>query len=176
MIETSRLLLRPWTTTDLAEFTRIANTPAVMEHLGGVATPEAMQALYDRIVASQAEHGFCFWIVERHADRAMLGICGFKLANVGPIMGEIEIGWRFRQDAWGQGYAREAATACLDWAWRNLACTRIVAITIIANRGSWGLMERLGMTRQGDLDFDHPNYPADHPQAPHITYAIARPL
>jgi RimJ/RimL family protein N-acetyltransferase len=174
MIETPRLTLRPWTRDDVVEIERITNTEAVMAHMGGVAAPDAFVAMVERILLCQREHGFSFWIVQRREDGALLGFCGFKRGTVGPILGEMEVGWRLRQDAWGQGYAREAAQACLDWAWRNLDCERIFAITVTGNISSWGLMQRLGMTRRADLDFAHPNYPPEHPLAPHITYEIAR--
>ena len=175
MIETPRLILRPWRQSDLPEFIRVTNTPAVMRYLGGVAAPEAMQSLYARMIASQAEHGFCFWIAQRQADEALLGFCGFKICTAGPAAGEIEIGWRLREDAWGQGYAHEAATACLDWAWCNLSCAQVVAITLPANTKSRALMQRLGLSHRPGLDFDHPNYPPGDPTRPHVTYMIARP-
>jgi RimJ/RimL family protein N-acetyltransferase len=174
VIETERLALRTWQPEDLAEFIRLTNTPSGMRHLGGVQGPDVYQGLYERIQLSQQQHGFCFWIAERKADRAMLGICGFKRGTVDPIMNAMEIGWRFREDVWGQGYAREAAGACLDWGWRNVPDDRIVAITVIGNSPSWGLMERLGMRRNPALDFDHPNYAEGDPSRPHITYESAR--
>jgi RimJ/RimL family protein N-acetyltransferase len=51
----------------------------------------------------------------------------------------------------------------------------VVSFTIPANEASWGLMERLGMTRRPDLDFAHPQFAPDHPLCQHITYAIERP-
>jgi len=80
-----------------------------------------------------------------------------------------------REDVWGQGYAREAAEASLAWGWANLDCARIVAITVPANKRSWGLMERLGMSRRPELDFGHTLFPKGHPLHRHITYAIGRP-
>ncbi|MES2253745.1 MAG: GNAT family N-acetyltransferase [Pseudomonadota bacterium] len=173
-IETERLRLRTWEPDDLAQFIRLTNTPTGMRYLGGVAGPEIYQGLYERILLSQQQNGFCFWIAERREDRAMLGICGFKRGTVDPIIDAMEIGWRFREDVWGQGYAREAAAACLDWGWRNVPDDRIVAITVIGNTSSWGLMERLGMRRNLALDFDHPNHAVGDPFRPHITYEIAR--
>lgn len=175
MIETERLVLRPWKEDDVAEFVRVTNTPSVMEYLGGVRKPEEIEAAFLRVRASQAENGFCFWIVERASDGALLGFCGLKVGNIATITGEIEIGWRLRADAWGQGFAREAAEASLDWAWQNLSCSRVVAITAAANTRSWGLMERLGMRRAPELDFEHPDFPLGHPARTHIAYAIARP-
>ena len=175
MIQTERLILRPWREDDVAEFARVTNTPEVMEFLGGVKEPEAFRGSFERVTASQKKNGYCFWIVERRIDAALLGFCGLKVGNTPPIVGEIEIGWRLREDAWGQGYAREAATATLDWAWRNLDCTRVVAITAAGNSRSWGLMERLGMRRLWHMDFDHPDVPVGNKAKPHITYAIDRP-
>lgn len=98
-----------------------------------------------------------------------------RSAGYAPIQGEIEIGWQLDEKAWGQGFAREAALASLTWGWANLACSRIVAITVPANRASWGLMERLGMTRRPDLDFGHPAFAEDHPLHRHIVYVAERP-
>jgi len=175
MIETERLILRAWREEDVPEFARVTNTPAVMEYLGGVKEPEAFRGSFERVTVSQEKNGFCFWIVERRSDSALLGFCGLKVGNTSPIDGEIEIGWRLREDAWGQGYAREAAMATLDWAWRNLSCDRVVAITAAANTRSWGLMERLGMRRLHDMDFEHPDVPIGNKARAHITYAIDRP-
>jgi RimJ/RimL family protein N-acetyltransferase len=175
MIETERLLLRPWHEDDVPEFARVTNTAVVMEYLGGVQNPEAFQGAFQRVTACQEKNGFCFWIVERRNDGALLGFCGLKVSNTPPIQGEIEIGWRLREDAWGQGYAREAAMATLEWAWRNLSCERVVAVTAAGNTRSWGLMERLGLRRLRDMDFEHPDVPIGNKARQHITYAIDRP-
>ena len=51
----------------------------------------------------------------------------------------------------------------------------VTAITVAANTASWGLMERLGMTRYPDEDFDHPAVPDGSPLKRHILYRIDRP-
>jgi RimJ/RimL family protein N-acetyltransferase len=175
---TDRLILRTWDMADRAEYARHVNTPEVGRHVGGVQSEEDLNAAFERLEGYQRDTGHTFWVVERKSDRALLGFCGLKIASVPdtPVHGEVEIGWRLRADAWGQGYAREAAQASLDWAWANLECDRIVSFTIPANEASWGLMERLGMTRRTDLDFAHPNFAADQPLSQHITYVIERPL
>lgn len=175
MIETERLILRGWRDTDGPEFVRVTNTPAVMAHLGGVEDADRLMTSVARQQAMQAEHGHCFWIIERRTDGALLGFCGLKIGNVGSIDGEIEIGWRLREDAWGQGYAKEAARASLAWGWGHLDTSRIVAITVPDNRSSWGLMERLGMQRRPEMDFGHPLFAEDHPLHRHIVYVIERP-
>jgi RimJ/RimL family protein N-acetyltransferase len=174
MIQTGRLTLRPWREGDRKTFSAVCNTTAVMHWLGGVQTDQEQQALVERQLKLQAERGHCFWVVERKEDAAILGMCGLKIADAPgcTVAGDVEIGWRLREDSWGQGYAREAASASLDFAFDRLAAPRVIALTCIGNTPSWGLMERLGMSRRADLDFDDPRYGAD--LNPTIVYVIAR--
>jgi RimJ/RimL family protein N-acetyltransferase len=158
-IETDRLVLRDWRAEDAGPFERHTNTPAVMQWLGGVKPPEAIREMVsERLMRWQQELGFTFWLVERKEDCELLGFCGIKIADdVGsPVEGEYEIGWRLREDAWGKGYAREAATASLDRLFSRIGADRVVALTVIGNEPSWGLMERLGMTRRPELDYSGP--------------------
>lgn len=174
MIETERLILRDWREEDFEPYIRHTNTPAVMRWLGGVmAQDEAHEVLTDRIMRWQEERGFTFWVVERKEDCELLGFCGLKLADGegSSFNGEYEVGWRLREDAWGQGYAREAAIASLDYAFDRLGAERVVAVTFGANRPSWGLMKRLGMRRRADLDYHDPRF-AEH--NPTIVYEIGR--
>jgi len=175
--ETERLIIRPWRDADRSDYLETCNTERVTTHLGGPAKVEDIDASIGRIRKSQDDNGFCFWAVERKSDGAFLGYCGLKIARDEgtPIEGDVEIGWRLREDAWGQGYAVEAARACLVWAWANLDVDRIVAITVFANKASWSVMERLGMTRRPDLDFAHPSFAPDHPLSAHLTYVMERP-
>ena len=177
MIETERLTLRNWRAEDHAPFKALCNSPEVMACLGGIASDEQIDAGIARIQACAEANGFCFWAMERRADSAFLGFCGLKIAlEPGlPVEGEIEIGWRLRQDAWGQGYAREAAEASIAWGWANTDAPGIAAMTNIENVRSWGLMERLGMVRDHASDFDHPAVPVGDPLRPHIVYRIGRP-
>jgi RimJ/RimL family protein N-acetyltransferase len=175
MIETERLILRGWRDEDHAPFAAMGRSPAVMEHLGALQTDEQVAAGIERQRGFQSVHGHCFWAIERRADGAFLGFCGLKPGTVGPIEGEVEIGWRLREDAWGQGYAREAAEASIAWGWANLDTPRIMAITTPANAASWGLMIRIGMVRRPDLDFGHPQFQPGDALYEHITYEIGRP-
>ncbi|MBO9713764.1 GNAT family N-acetyltransferase [Sphingomonas sp.] len=176
MIESERLILRGWREDDLEPFAVMCADPQVMATLGPLMSREETRALIARVETLRAEHGFTFWAMERRADGAFLGWCGVKpgAANT-PIEGQIEIGWRIAADHWGQGYAREAAAATLAWVWANLDAPLVAAITTPGNVRSWGLMERLGMVRAPEDDFDHPNLPDDSPLKAHVTYRIRRP-
>ena len=174
VIETDRLRLRNWRDEDIEPFIRLTNTDNVMRWLGGVLPAEQhRKTLRERPMRWQEERGFTFWVMERRSDGELLGFCGLKIADGEgtPIAGEYEVGWRLREDAWGQGYAREAAQASLDFAFERLGAERVVAITFPGNEASWGLMLRLGMTRRADLDHDDPRFPTLNPA---IVYAITR--
>ena len=173
MIETERLRLRDWSEADIEPFIRHTNTPAVMRWLGGVRPEdEARRVIVERIMRWQSERGFTFWFVERKADGEPLGFCGLKVADDAgsPVEGELEVGWRLREDAWGQGYAREAAAAALDHGFTELEAERIIALTVSGNAPSRRLMERLGMVRRPDLDYSGP----DWAEGPVIAYEVRR--
>ena len=172
--ETARLRLREWEDEDEARFYEIMNTPAVMQHLGGVQTPEQWKSAFTRISGFTRDFGHLFWIGEDKVLREMLGFCGLKRVNApgaGELTGTPEIGWRLREGAWGKGIAKEAAIASLDLAFDRFGYDRVIAMTIPPNRDSSGLMERLGMRRREDLDFEDERFgPEVNPQ---IIYGMA---
>lgn len=170
--ETERLRLRAWTAEDRAEFVRHLNTPAVMRWLGGIQAPAEYGAAFDRIDGYQRDFGHTLWIVERKSDGALLGFCGLKRVNSpgAPNPGDFEIGWRLREDAWGQGFAKEAAIASLDLAFGRFGAPHVVALTVAGNQASQGLMKRLGMRRREDLDYEDSRFGPE--LNPTIVYAI----
>jgi RimJ/RimL family protein N-acetyltransferase len=172
--ETARLRLRTWDEADIAPFMAALNTPAVMRWLGGVGDATLYQRLFERMKAAQATHGYCFWIVERQSDQHLLGFCGLYVSERPgtPVDGMTEIGWRIREGAWGHGYAREAAEACLSLGFGRLDLTQIVAFTVRGNAPSWGLMQRLGMIRARELDHHVDGYAPELSE--HIVYKIDR--
>lgn len=176
MIGTARLVLRSWRDGDRAAFHAICSDPRVMATLGPIMTRAESDALIDRVAAREVEAGYTFWAVERRADAALIGWCGLLPGGADtPIAEDVEIGWRLGGDHWGQGYAREAAQASLDWGWANLPAAHIAAITSVGNARSRMLMERLGMTRFPDEDFDHPRVADASPLKRHLVYRIDRP-
>lgn len=171
--ETGRLRLTTWSRETKAEFVRRLNTPAVMRWLGGVQDQAAYDAGFERIDSYQRDHGHTLWAIERKEDGALLGFCGLKRVNSTGASnpGDFEIGWRLREDAWGHGYAKEAAIASLDLAFGRFAAPHVVALTVAGNQASQGLMKRLGMTRCPDLDFECTDPWAAEPE-PVIVYRI----
>jgi RimJ/RimL family protein N-acetyltransferase len=172
--ETARLRLRDWEPEDEARFYQVMNTPRVMRHLGGLQTAEEWTAAFQRISGFTRDFGHTFWIVEDKASGDLLGFCGLKRVNApgaGELTGMPEIGWRLRESAWGKGIAKEAAIASLDLGFGRFGYERIIAMTIPPNQESRGLMERLGLKRREDLDFNDERFGPD--VNPQIIYDIA---
>lgn len=174
-IETPRLSLRQWRSSDRAPFARINADPEVMEFLPHPLSREQSDALADRAERHIAEHGFGFWAVEVHGGPEFIGMVG--LAHVGfeaHFTPAVEIGWRLARDQWGRGYATEAARASLGFGFGELGLDEVVAFTTVANSRSRAVMERLGMRRDAADDFDHPALPEGHPLRRHVLYRIGR--
>ena len=179
-LETDRLVLRDWQgEADWAAFFTHTNNPRVMRWLGEPLDAEKQVLMRNRVAACAARHGHCFWLVERkpdggHLTGEVLGFCGLKRADApaSTIAGEFEVGWRMREEAWGHGYAREAATATLDAGFGRFGAGEIFALTVAGNTASWGLMTRLGMRRRADLDYADDRYAGDLRDT--IVYSLAR--
>lgn len=175
MIETERLILRVPEPRDRAALHAMWADPEVMAELGPVKDEAASDAVLAKHDALRGE-GLGFWTVERKADGAVLGFCGLKRGDAhNPIAGEIEAGWIIDRPYWRQGYAFEAMIAAVDWGWAHFDAARIVAITSVVNRKSQALMERLGMHRLANGDFDHALIAEGDPLRAMVTYAIGRP-
>ena len=172
--ETPRLILRRELPGDLAVWLEHMNTPEVMEMVGGVQSPEKVAESFARMAA--ADGPLTFHLVALKADGTLIGKCGLAPieTEVAPaeLKQAVQVGWTLRADYWGKGYAREAAEASIGWAVANRPGRPIFAITSVGNRRSRGLMERLGMQRDLEMDFDHPDVADDSPLKPHVTYRL----
>lgn len=175
MIETKRLQLREWRDDDRAPFAALNADPEVMEHLPNVLTRAMNDAFVDRIRSHFDKHGFGLWALEVRATGEFIGYTGLMLqtfpAHFTPA---VEIGWRLRRTAWGHGYASEAARASLDYGFAHLGLSEIVSMTTPDNIRSRRVMERIGMTRNQENDFEHPNVAEGSSVRPHVLYRIIR--
>ena len=172
--ETDRLILRTIDDNDAIEQDRLLNTPTVMARLGGVKELHEIEAKHAKSQALYAREGFSFLFMVEKALGEMVGHCGIKRVDnpLAPNVGDHEIGWLVREDRWRRGYAEEAMRAVLEWAFGRVAAPYVVALTSEANVGSWKLMEKLGMNRRKDLDFEDPDYPPEDRTV--IQYSLTR--
>jgi RimJ/RimL family protein N-acetyltransferase len=173
MIETPRLILRPWRQSDLPLFAEQNADPVVMRFLSGVLTRAESDAYVQRAEQHLAETGYCKWAVEAPGVAPFIGAVGLsRLKFEAPFAPAVEVAWRLHRRYWGFGYATEAAAAAIEDGFTRIGLTEIVALTALGNTASARVMERLGMTRT--IEFDHPNLPEDSPLRRHILYRLSR--
>jgi RimJ/RimL family protein N-acetyltransferase len=150
--------------------------PEVMEHFPATLTADEAAAMLAANQARITDTGWGLWAVERREDGAFLGFTGLMpLRESNPLAPGVEIGWRFARQAWGAGYASEAARAALAFGFERLALPEIVAFTATGNLRSQAVMDRVGMSRCEDLDFDHPALPYGHTLERHVVWVARAP-
>jgi ribosomal-protein-alanine N-acetyltransferase len=173
-LATPRLLLRGWRDDDRRAFAALNADPQVMAHFPAPLDRATSDDLVDRFVAHWAEHGLGLWAVERATDDRFLGFTGLSVpgfdAHFTPA---VEVGWRLVRDAWGRGYATEAARAALRFGFETRGLQEIVSFTVPANARSRRVMERIGMTHDPADDFDHPRLPPGHGLRRHVLYRLS---
>jgi RimJ/RimL family protein N-acetyltransferase len=176
VIQTERLILKPWREADRDAYIALAVDPVVSSWLGGTPSAQAAAEAFERLLAHSAEGLHQRWAIIRKTDATVIGMVSLDRtpADRGLLAGSTEIGWALSPRAWGQGYASEAAGAALAWGFANLGVSEIVSFTAASNARSEAVMRRIGLTRDSSRDFEHPSLPRDHPLRAHIVY-FARP-
>ncbi len=169
---TPRLGLRRWIARDLEPFAAMNRDPAVREFFPNLQTYEESVASVERWERHFDEHGFTFYAMDLLESGEFIGFTGIVHAPLASWFTPcVEIGWRLRREAWGRGYATEAASACLGYAWDELALEKIYAYTAALNTRSERVMQKIGMSLAGE--FDHPKIEPWHPLRRHLVYAIS---
>jgi len=174
MVQTERLILRPWVDDDLAPFAKVSGDPEVMEFYPKPLTSEEGLSMGVRIQALINERGWGLWAVELASHKQFIGFVGLHIPKDSlPCSPCVEIGWRLAKEYWGQGYATEAANESLRYAFTELNLAEVVSFTTLANLPSQAVMQKIGMSNTGD-NFMHPDIEAMHPQCEHVLYKISR--
>jgi RimJ/RimL family protein N-acetyltransferase len=173
---TSRLLLRHWREEDREPWAAMVADPEVMEHFPSLLSRAEADAFVDGIGGLLEQRGWGLWAVEELASGRFLGFTGLNVpgfeAHFTPAT---EIGWRLRRDAWGKGYATEAARGALTVAFDDLGLDEVVSFTASTNERSMGVMRRVGMTSDPAESFEHPSIEEGSPLRTHVLYRLRRP-
>ena len=177
MITTARLVLRKWRDDDAEPLARMHESPEMMRFLGGPMTRAATDEMLARMRAHWDTRGFGVFALEHAKERGgeLAGMCGILVPRwESRFQPCVEVLWRLRPDLWGRGLVTEAARAALEDGFETHRFEEVLAFTIPANERSWRVMERLGMKRSPDDDFDHPLVPEDDPLRRHMVYRLKR--
>lgn len=178
VLETPRLYLRQWRASDFAVFAQINADPEVMRYFPKVLSTELSDVIARKCQQLIADNGWGFWAVGlKHSSKPtdnFIGFVGLNHTHIDlPCAPSIEIAWRLHKDYWGQGYATEAAKAAVQFAFKKLKLSEVVAFTAVINQPSQKVMQRLGMMDTLE-NFYHPMLNADHELAEHVLYKIKR--
>ncbi len=175
VFETKRLMLREWKEEDIPAFAAMNQDPDVMEFFPSTLTDEETKSRVDWMRCHRVKHGFSNFAVELKETHEFIGFVGLSIP---PYQMQftpcIEIGWRIAKNFWNQGYATEAARMVLHLAFEHYGLKEVVSFTSALNKPSMRVMEKLGMVRDFQGDFDHPKLPRGHPLATHVLYRITR--
>lgn len=145
ILETERLILRTMQITDAPFYRQLLNTREFVDHLGDRKI-HTLKAARDSIrtgpVAMQALLGHSIYLVELKSAGAPIGMSGLIKRDT---LEDVDLGYAFLPEYFGQGFAREAALAVLEHARRDIGLRRVVAITSPCNEASNRVLARVGM-------------------------------
>ena len=152
-IETPRLLLRPWRPADSGWFAELHADPRVMHDYGDPLDRDASDAKLERYIMAFKRHSLGRWAIETR-DGEVQGYAGVMSVPAShPLGAHFDIGWRLKHNAWGHGYATEAAKAALDDVFARVGLETVFAYTAPNNLRSQAVMRRLGLYRDPSRDF-----------------------
>lgn len=144
LLETERLIIRPWQPSDRDGFKAIMGDPEVTKYVhGGLPYTEAeVDEWFVRQARQIAEHDLCMGALIEKSSGRLVGLAGTQPLGT---TGDLEIGWIMARDVWGRGYATEAGGAAMRHVLETLGRPRAVAIIDPPNEASKRVAHRLGM-------------------------------
>jgi RimJ/RimL family protein N-acetyltransferase len=146
-LETERLIMRMWREDDFEAYAELCADPEVMRYLGGKTfdRTEAWRSMA-MFVGHWQLRGYGLWAVEEKASGRFAGRLGFLNPAGWP---GFEIGWTFKREFWGKGYATEGGRRALEYAFKELDRPHVISLIHPENRASIRVAERLGETLEG---------------------------
>lgn len=143
IIETPRLILRPFQPEDAIVAGRWFGDPIVMRYTPTGPDPSLARTRerLARYEAHQAQHGFSKWLVVERASEHPVGDAGLLVLE---SEGWIDLGFRFGRRSWGNGYATEVGAAWVSVAFGDLGLEQLGAFVHPENIASMKVLERLG--------------------------------
>ena len=144
-LETERLSLRRFVFDDAPSIVELLNQPSFLENIGdrGVRNvDDAHRYLREGPMAMYDKHGFGLWRASRRTDDVFVGMCGLLKRDILP---DVDVGYAFLPEHWGQGYAFEAANATVGLGARKFGLKRIIGVVSDHNAASIRVLEKVGM-------------------------------
>lgn len=172
-LESDRLILREWRESDIEPFANMNTDPVVMEFFPKLLSYEESKQFVLNSNTILNDKQFGLWAAEVKETKEFIGFIGLAVPTFeAPFTPCTEIGWRLKANSWGNGFATEGAKRVLEYAFSDLDLKEIVSFTSELNVRSWKVMERIGMSRNPNEDFDHPKVEEGHKLRRHVLYRI----
>jgi ribosomal-protein-alanine N-acetyltransferase len=147
--------------------------PAVREFFPGLMSYDQAAEMITRLEHHFDQYKYGFYAMDLLSTGEFIGFTGLSQPSFQSWFTPcVEIGWRLKQEAWGCGYATEAALACLQHGWEGLGLERIYSFAVAGNIRSERVMQKIGMKKHGE--FDHPNLDEGSSLRRHLLY-VAEP-
>ena len=174
VIETPRLLLRQWKEADKTPYIMLNRDADVMEYFPSTLTETETLAQIERLSKHIDDYGYGFFAVERKDNHEYIGFTGLSHPRFESYFTPcVEIGWRLNRASWNNGFATEAAMACLNYGFTELGLDKIYAFTAVKNLRSEHVMKKIGMVKDGY--FEHPSIGDGHALRRHVLYKVINP-
>jgi RimJ/RimL family protein N-acetyltransferase len=157
VIETPRLRLRQFTLEDADALEQVLGDPIAMEWYPSPFSREGVEDWIRKNIERYDRDGHSLWAMVLKSTGETIGDCGCAIQEVDGRR-EIEIGYHVRRDLWGNGYATEAAAACMQYAFDKLSAERVISMIRPGNRNSRRVAEKNGLTCEKIVfwhGFDH---------------------
>jgi ribosomal-protein-alanine N-acetyltransferase len=147
VVTTARLRLRGFTAEDLAAHRAAVDDDAAVTwaHVR-IPLADSLRRWAGRLDEWEENH-FGMWIVEVAATGEVIGHAGIQRLH---RTDDVELGYYLGRSAWGQGYATEAARACLEYGFETVKLPRIVATVRLENTASRHVLKKLGFRHERD--------------------------
>lgn len=165
ILETPRLLLRKFTPDDADALEKVIGDPVAMVWYAAPFDREGVETWIRRNLDRYEREGHALWALVLKSTGEMIGDCGCVTQEV-EDQTAIEIGYHVRRDHWGNGYATEAARACIDFAFEKLGAPRVISMIRPGNISSRRVAEKNGLTCEKIVfwkGFDHCIYAKSKP-------------
>ncbi|MGE5642803.1 MAG: GNAT family N-acetyltransferase [Byssovorax cruenta] len=161
IVKTERLILRYFEPIDSEAMMDVFGDAEVMRFGDGVQTREWVEAWLRTCLENYQRRGFGPYAVVEQSTGDVIGYCGLFYFPDMHGQPEIELGYRLRRAAWGQGYATEAARLVRDYAFHTLHIKRLIALIDPDNVPSIRVAEKIGMHYESEVmleGYDHPDH------------------
>ncbi|MFY0650456.1 MAG: GNAT family N-acetyltransferase [Cyclobacteriaceae bacterium] len=154
LFKSSRLGFRNWEEKDLLPMTALNQDKEVMKYFPDVQNEQQTRKLVTSMQQHFEANGFCYFAVDTLEDEEFIGFIGLMTKVYLEELGElVDIGWRLRKGAWGNGYATEGAMACLKYGFENLGLDKIYAVCPAVNLKSEAVMKKIGMKKLQHFEY-----------------------